>query len=191
MDDINKQEFLEHFTGLCEIFGKDASKVFISMYFEALKEFTIEQVKESISKSITNNKFFPKPVELIQNIKGTNEDIENIALIQADLTLKAIGRHGKYKSVSFKDKTTQAVISRSFGGWINLCQESMENEEKWFRKDFIKAYIAYKNGAITDEGYLTGISEHENNSRGIEYKPEIISIGDGIDLKQLSEGVGI
>jgi hypothetical protein len=68
--------------------------------------------------------------------------------------------------VVFDDATTQAVIIQAYGGWRQLCQEcGVVEPEKWFRKDFIKTWAAYKRQSIQQGGVLAGLLELENSAK--------------------------
>jgi hypothetical protein len=62
----------------------------------------------------------PKPVELIEYIAGSPQDVADRAMLQAHLVIDAIRQHGAYKSVKFDDAVTNAVIDQGFGGWVSL-----------------------------------------------------------------------
>lgn len=192
MNEKDEVRFLELFTGLCEVKNKKFSQVLLSVYFEALKEYSIEDVEKSIGNSIKLGKYpvIPQPVELIEYITGGSESLEDKAIVQASRVLNAVRQIGGYSSVCFDDPITNAVIKQAFSGWGKLCNDLIEQDEKWFLKDFAKIYQTYSRNNIRHNGRLIGKQEQSNISHGYSViTPEIIYIGDVekaklLDLKE-------
>lgn len=161
-----KKKFLELLTGLCELVDKEYSKTLLTMYYAALKGYSIKQVQMGIYKLMLSWRYnsIPKPIDIIESISGGANEIENTAQIQAGIVLNTIKKHGIYKSIKFSDEVTQAVILRGFGGWVDLCNDLKVENEKWFIKDFIKMYIAYRNKNICENGFMAGVHELKNKS---------------------------
>jgi len=134
MNNNDFERFANALGSLMEIHGKELSPLAIKTFFNALSEFPIEDVEKAVLNAFTKCKWFPKPVELIEMITGGAEAIEDTALYQAGLVLKAIKKIGPYKTVCFDDAVTQAVITNTFGGWVKMCQDSQIDQEKWFIK---------------------------------------------------------
>lgn len=73
MTDSDKENFREIMSTLCELYSKKISKTMLRMYFECLKEFTIEQVASSIMEhlnSVKHGSYFPKPSDIRRGIVG-------------------------------------------------------------------------------------------------------------------------
>lgn len=173
-----EERFLELFTGMCEMFDKKYSDILLGMYYEALKQYEISKVEDAINLSIISCKFFPKPVDLLENLGGGKQALEDTAQIQASEVLKAISRHGSYESIDFEDKISQAVIVDGFGGWVRMCQELLSKDEKWWRKDFAALYSAFSRQGRTHPGVLSGRHEIDNQARGLKEKIQINYIGE-------------
>jgi hypothetical protein len=159
-------KFLELFTGMCEVFDKKYSKVLLNIYSEALKKYEIAKVEQAINNVITSCKFFPKPIDLLENLGEGKQALEDMAQIQASEVIKAISQYGSYESVKFKDKVTQAVIVDGFGSWIKMCENLLESNLKWFRKDFVSLYSSYARNNRTYHGILPGKHETTNDLKG-------------------------
>ena len=102
--------------------------------------------------------------------------IEDMAIVEVGKVLEAVRKHGAYSSVVFDDPVTQAVISRSYGGWPRLCTEC---DAKGFRREFARAWAAYCRRKVEHFGHLPGISEITNRSNGFhEHIPPPKLIGD-------------
>ncbi len=187
MNKQDKNKFLELFTGLCEVKNKNFSQVLLSVYFEALKEYSIEDIEKSINNAIKFGKFpvIPQPAELIEYITGGSQSIEDRATIQASIVLRSIRRIGGYTSICFDDSVTNAVIEQAFSGWFKLCSELKESDEKWFLKDFAKIYQSFSRNNIKHNGRLIGREEQVNISNGYNSKINTVYIGDQEKAKQL------
>jgi hypothetical protein len=166
MTDNDLEGFEQAMLVLNETFGdsnKPLSDLKMKLYFEALKDLTIEQLHNAVLV-LANTKtmhIFPTPAEIREAIKGNAQDQAMIALGQLKHAMETIGG---YKSVSFEDKTIMAVV-QAMGGWTKLC-ETPYDEWKWLEKDFVKIYQAYSVRDVPAPEKLTGIVDHQNQLYG-------------------------
>ncbi len=65
---LNKEIFVEHMTGFCEIFDKQPSEFIYSAYYEILKGYSTERVKRAMMACVKSHKYnsLPKPAEILQ-----------------------------------------------------------------------------------------------------------------------------
>lgn len=190
MENNDKERFGKLLVTTAELFEKELSPPVINLYFTALKGYAIDQIENALAKTITLCKFFPKPVEIIEFATGGQGKIEDVAQIQADIVVNTIRKIGTYRSVKFKDTITNAVVLNCFGGWIKICSELLEQNEQWFRKDFVKYYQAYSRQNIRSNEVLTGYINAENESRGFishMLEPVLIYDFDVDNLKLIEE----
>ncbi|WP_430735151.1 DUF6475 domain-containing protein [Halodesulfovibrio aestuarii] len=173
MDD--REQFLSRFIGLCELFNIEASEFKTEIYFRALSRFDVQAVVQGIDNAIVRCKFFPKPVELIELIQGSPEDV---AEIEASKVWEAISRVGGHTSVVFDNPVTAAVVEHGFGGWVKLCSEMKANEEKWFRKDFIKTFSSFARQNVQHFGELSGRAAIANEAHFQPNYQQTALIGD-------------
>jgi len=139
----DKKRFAAAFQSLCEIFGKESTKIMLKGYFRALERLSIDQVEAAISQAIKTCTFLPKPVELINLVPGGKApQLEHKAGAEADRILS----HMKLKGSSVwpdlsKDPITKHLMTSR---WIyNLWARNMiEADEHWWRKQFVEAYQA-------------------------------------------------
>ena len=172
-NDYNK--FAKDITLLAEIHGKTISSAMIGLYFKTMEKFDIVDVNRAINGAASTLKFFPKPAELIELIGGKVEDRAEVELAKV---IDAVRKHGAYSSIVFDDPVTMAVIQQGFGGWIKMCEDMLENEIKWFRKDFVKVYQAYHAQSVKTFGKLLGVHESQSRIEGREYSSGPVLIGD-------------
>jgi uncharacterized protein DUF6475 len=169
-----KTNDLKKFTGIFitmhEIFGKgrEPSEILITTYFEALKEFSIEEISKAVSAVIRKYKYdcLPKPAEIINQITGNPDDR---ALLAWGKFLKALQRYGHYHSVRFDDPVIHSVV-QAMGGWIKIA-DWQDKELQWNQKRFVEFYNSYRNKHEHPE-YLGGLRESENG------QADVVFIGD-------------
>lgn len=172
-------EDLERFAslvyGLAANFGTDASKAMTGMWFRALKECSIDDFERAAMAILAQRKYAKMPTlaELIECMGGGST--EDKSEVQASKVLGAIRQYGHYSSVVFDDAVTMAVIDQGFGGWPRLCQELTEDQERWWRREFVHIYAAYQHQGIKRGGVLAGYLQWQNemNNRPIS-PPQLI-----------------
>ncbi len=179
MTETDKVRFAEIMTALAENFGATVSKPGLSLRFEALKAYTIDDVQSAATAVLLSRKFakMPTVAEFLEYLGGGS--VEDKAMLEASKALRAIKSHGPYASVVFDDATTQAVIEYGFGGWIKLGNELTTDGEKWFLRDFARIYASYLRQGVTRPGVLPGIIETQNQAHGfLNAMPAPVAIGD-------------
>lgn len=169
-----------------DVYGKELNDALVLIYFKALNEFSISEVNTAFNKHIREERFFPKPVDIIDRINGVDGNLEGRAILQASLVWDSISTVGHAKTVIFKDQTTAAVIENGFGGWCKMCSEMQEREHKWFLKDFVKIYMVYARSGIKCSGKLLGWYDMNNFANGyLGKESEVVLIGHDNEKKYL------
>jgi hypothetical protein len=159
MDWDNEQErarFLTAFRALAELHNRDASKALTRLYHSTMAEHDIGSVLKAFRQAATKLRFFPKPVELLEFIEGSQEDAKVEAALEADAVLLAIRRYGVYANVRFLDPVTNAVVRQGFGGWLNVCR-TRDEDVKWFIRDFVERYTQFKAAGVESTKEMRGI----------------------------------
>ena len=144
MDDSNKKEFAVLFYGTGELYDKPVTKNLLQLYFDALKNYSIEQVKEGVSKHALDPKhgtFFPKPADIVRHLQTGEISTEDKALLAWGQVMREIRRVGSYGTLKLDDKQAIAAV-KSLGSWQQLCN-STEQEMTWKKKEFISVYETY------------------------------------------------
>lgn len=166
MRDEEKREFMEVITATMDVYGRDVSKGMLQMYWAALKDYSINEIKIGLTrciKSTESGQFHPKPSDIIRMIEGAASDRGMLAWSKV---FEAIKRVGHYRSVVFDDPIIHSVIEE-MGGWVSLCM--VNKEEMQFRaQEFAKRYRSYaETGGCSDyPAYLIGYAESQNNMNG-------------------------
>jgi len=178
MQHQDELKFAELMAVLTEVYddGRPPSKLKMEVYYQALKGFDIMEIEKAVKGIIYSRgtASFPKPAEIIQEIRGTTSNQATMAWIEV---LETVKRVGHYQSVRFFDPVIHSVIG-VMGGWVRLAGSMTTDEEKWKQKEFEKLYeILSKYPRNKHPEYLPGLCEIQNAASGCEVKQEIISIG--------------
>jgi len=174
-DKDQRKRFLQGLAGLCQLHNRKVTKQMAKMYFFALGHFDIEDVLRAMVAAVSMNKFFPKPSEIIEIMQGSPEDV---AEVEASKVWKAITHVGGNQSVVFDNPVTSAVVEYGFGGWVKLCSEMRMDEEKWFRKGFVKTYTAFSRQNVQHFGELAGRAAISNAAHCKPHHESLALIGD-------------
>jgi hypothetical protein len=187
----DKIKFKELMTALCELHDKKLSQTLTDIYWESLNQFTNEQCETVFKELILTSRFFPKPADFMEILKGKKEHNATIAWIEV---LNAIKRIGNYESVKFADPVIHSVL-QVMGGWDQLAETMTTDEEKWKQKEFEKLYQVMERRG-NHPTYLPGTCENNNTPQmiaeyeqrtGNKFKQEIIEIGFE-EQKKITEG---
>ena len=135
--------FVEIMMGLAENYpGSRLTGAGLDMRFEALKEFSIDQVTRAATKLIQTHRYnsMPTTADIINAMDG-HMDSDQVAEIEAGKVLDHLHRHGTRKTPSFKNPITRYLMS---GRWryFSWASRVQETELKWWARDFVRAYKA-------------------------------------------------
>ncbi|HAR32535.1 MAG TPA: hypothetical protein DCR95_00115 [Desulfobacter sp.] len=122
----------------------------LKLRFEALKEFSIDQVSEAAVKLIRDHKYntMPTTADIIEAMGG-KISVKDRAEIEAGKVLDHLHRYGKGVIPEFEDTITQYLMSTRwrYGSWAAYVAES---DLKWWFRDFVRAYQAHAAGIGLD-----------------------------------------
>lgn len=178
----NKESFAKFILAIGEMFDKDISPILKDIYWKALEQFTDKQCMRAFNEVILSSRFFPKPVDIIEAIRGTQGNRATVAWTK---TLDAVRRVGNYQSVQFDDPVIHSVIE-VMGGWIQLGMMLID-DEKWKQKEFEKLYPVMEVRGNHPE-QLVGIVERDNSANGhLDHIPKVVQIGKFKEIKQITK----
>ena len=167
---MQKQDF-NRFVSLlnttAELTGtKPKSEEALAMFFKVLERYEFEQILRAVAAHTEQSNFFPTPADIVKHIEGTSEEH---SLFAWQDVLKAIRKHGRYKSLQFTDPKIHYALS-CIGGWARVCN-LQEDEEKWVYKEFEKFYrdgekrkLSWNHPDVP--ALMTGITEIYNSAHG-------------------------
>ena len=141
MEGREREELVFVLTDVYELYGKECSRGLHVLWWEALKGYSIAEVRGALSAHVTNpdsGQFLPKPADIRRFLEGSGETRALQAWTKVD---QAIRRIGPWESVAFDDPIIHAVLA-DMGGWAGLGQVT---EDGWpFRRnEFVRRYRGY------------------------------------------------
>lgn len=150
MLDTDKNQFKTLMLGAGEVYGKEINKPLLQTYFAALSTFEMEEVSAAMTAHLVDpdqGTFFPKPADLVRQIKGTSRDQKRSIESRAELAWNQIYHHitvkGPYKQLKLDDLQALAAV-KAIGGMSVL--STADNEKMtWLKKEFISNYDTYEN----------------------------------------------
>jgi len=156
----DRERFHQNLLGLVEALKPQdgLSEFGIMIYERAMQPFADDEIERAMMAAALTMRFFPKPVELVELVKGKTQDR---AIVAWEQLLMAVQRYGSYESVLFADGRIARAVEL-MGGWFQLCA-TKEDETKWRMADFIKIYQAL---GESEPKILMGRHEQQNRMRG-------------------------
>lgn len=186
MDDSNKKDFAVLFYGLGEYYDKPVTKNLLLIYFDDLKKYSLDEVKEGASKHRLDPKhgtFWPKSADIIRHLQTDEISDEEKAELAWAQVIREIRRTGSYGTLKLDDKQAIAAV-KSLGSWSQLCG-STETEMTWKKKEFISMYETYSRTPVemlpSSLPGRIGLVEHKR-----EENEAFKRITDGIDKYRLN-----
>ncbi len=177
--------FIALMAGIGELYGKAISGHLTEIYWQALKDFEWQDIKNALQAHIHNpdvGQYFPKPADVVRFIEGSGE---TKALQAWAIVERAIEQAGIYQSVAFDDVRIHAVLDE-MGGWIKLCLVTYK-ELPFCAREFQKRYMSYLDKAPQRyPQYFYGLSECDNTKNGYPIDAPIL-IGDVEKARQVMQ----
>lgn len=121
MQELDKREFAEVWGAVWAMYGKSVSPQLLSIAFEALRTYSIEDVLIGLTRHMQSpdtGQFFPKPADVIKHIDGNSGSRAMVAWNNVDNAVREVGA---WTSVMFDDALIHRMIS-DMGGWVELCK---------------------------------------------------------------------
>jgi len=185
---MSKIRFAKALSALAEYYGKELSDGVISLYWQGLQQFSVDEIESAIGRHLQNpdsGQWMPKIADIVRMIEGTTQDAAALAWAKV---MRAVGSVGQYQSLAFDDVVIHLVID-DLGGWPSLCQTS-EDELPFLAKRFETNYRAYRRRADDippHPRYLVGVSEMQNVGAGFKSDPPRL-VGDPEKAKRVMIG---
>ena len=131
----------------------------INLWLRDLSPFSFDDILSAFGKWRQSSDRMPKISNIVEIIRGSEEDLALAALIKVE---NAMSLYGSYATVVFDDPIIHAVIPE-LGGWVRTCRLS-ENEFTWWKKDFRERYQHHlRYGTLTNlPPKLLGIFDEKN-----------------------------
>lgn len=133
MNQLDKTKFAGSLLAVSEMYDKAISPEYVEIYWLALKEYELDDIRESWGKHLKNTEngmFMPKPCDVIKIITGGQK---SAALEAWQKVVAQIRKHGYVGSQGVDDFATNVAVNvavEKIGGWRFLCGLTSEQLEK-------------------------------------------------------------
>ena len=130
-----RTKFAGEMHALGHVFDTEVTTIRVGAYFNALEEHLFHLVCAAMRQTHKTCRFFPKPVEILELIDGT--DVEAWAEV-----IREVRRVGYYGLPRFTNPATMPAVRALFGTWKDLCERLPEPgpEQLGWRKRFAAAF---------------------------------------------------
>ena len=168
MQSHDLSQFRQLLTDVMAYYGKDCSKFMLSVWWQALNAFDLEQVQSSLQRHATDaerGQFAPKVADIGRLLQGTTTDRAAMAWGKVHEAMSSVGA---YTDVVFDDPAIHAVIE-DLGGWPKVCRNDIA-ELSYLQHRFQEGYRAYvERGQFDYPRRLAGdrSPDHDYTSRGL------------------------
>lgn len=122
MTDDNRQPFAALMLGLGEIYGEAVSDARLEIYFAALRDLELRDIRAALDAHVRTSKWFPKPAEIREAIHGNTEDHAELGWIAVGQLVRRFGFWNPPKDTDWPDEATRRTALDLFGGWCGLCE---------------------------------------------------------------------
>lgn len=169
MQSTEKPELFKILAGLSEIYDKVLSEPALALYWDALKDYPLDDIKRATSNIVRTHKYatFPKPAEFIEYIDPPVEAEMKAELMTEEFYAQFTG--SGYESFEWQDPVLAMTVSH-YGGWHNvlvLYPRDDKKDEMFWMKDFKKTYMAFlKHPRKTTNLRVVGSFEADNTAKG-------------------------
>jgi len=164
MVESDKKDFAAAVSEVLGAYNQEVSTFQLRVWWAGLCGFELNTVLSALGGYMASPqkcKFAPKPGDIVEMIEGSAKDREAIAM---QAWQRVMDNCNGYLTTVFDDPAIHYSIHVTFGTWDNVgkCEE---NDLKFKRLDFIKAYCSYKNG-MPYPPKLIGTIERDNAANG-------------------------
>jgi hypothetical protein len=160
MTDDDQVPFMRRLVALAALFDKELAPSTQVLYFEGLRDLSLEDCVRAMSAAVTGCTFMPKPVELRHFVVSSDEDAAEAAWIEFRRQARLVGA---YQSPVFEDAALADALLAIFRTWPAACQTDL-SPEMWAstRKEFGRVYRVYRARGVSGTRVLTNWCEFEN-----------------------------
>ncbi len=118
MTEQDRGSFAELILAIGETYGEPVSDARLEIFFRALSDLSLENIRAAANIHIRTSKFFPRPSEIREGIEGNLDDRAELAWAHVLREVRRVGYNG---SPSWPDAATKRAAMELYGGWIRLC----------------------------------------------------------------------
>lgn len=143
----DRADFATLMLGLGETYGEPVSDARMELYFRALADKELADLRAAATVCVRVSKFFPRPAELIEAMGGSVEDRAELAWMAVQRMVRRFGFYSEPGRHDWPDDASRQAALELYGGWKALCSRLPGEgpELLGFAKQFKGAYRAYAN----------------------------------------------
>jgi len=172
MNNQDYNEFKSKMTAMGELYSKDISDSLLDIYWNALKNISIQDFNKGISLHTVDQdsgRFFPKPANIYGNVTVSQGQYDDNAADSANLAWEQVMLAASGRRVDITDQKALAAI-RSQGG-INRIGLTNYDDLVWVKKEFIEAYVMYGRTPLDElPAHLSEVMNSERIERKSTFK---------------------
>ena len=174
MEKRDAKQFTETMMGMAENYpGTRLTGNGLKLRFEALKEYSLDQVINAAAKLLREHRFNTMPTvgDFILAMDGAGElTAEQRAEIEAGKILDHLHLYGATRAPQMEDPVTRHLMTHrwSYRSWAARVRES---DIEWWRRDFVRAYLVHQAGVTA--GYFPVRLPFGKLAQGIAFDREI------------------
>lgn len=183
-------DFFRRLAVLSELYhgaGAVFSDAKAELYFEALRDLSLDAVVLGLNRAVQRCKFMPLPAEIRTLAIGDSEDHAEAAWM---LLRGAFNSVGSYTSLVVSDPALGEAIVACFGSWPQACASEL-TPEMWAskRKEFGRIYRVLLDRQLVGARYLPGICEAQNSGKRewAKYTPVVRLEAAGVERLTLEQ----
>jgi hypothetical protein len=121
MTEHDRGRFAELLLAIGETYSEPVSDARMEIYFRALSDLSLDDIRQAAHVHVKTQKFFPRPAELIEAVEGSVDDRAELAWMAV---LERVRRYGFYYAgeIAWPDVATKRAAMELYGGWKPLCE---------------------------------------------------------------------
>lgn len=145
MTNLDRAAFATFMLGLGETYGEPVSDARMEIYFAALAELDLEEIRQAATAHVKLQKFFPRPSELRDAVFGASEDRANLRWNDMLRIVRRFGYWNQPPDDAWPDEATKRAAFDLYGGWQGLCSSLPGDGPELLgaAKLFKASYVAY------------------------------------------------
>lgn len=187
MNANEEKRFWKVLTTLGVTFGREVNDALFDVYYEALKDLSIDEIESAAGKLVLTCKHFPFPANIREALFGNIEQ-------RAETAFQICLHNSVYDhSTKFEDPAIAVAIERTAGSWevwCDWCRWMPDKDFQWKRKEWLKHYAeAVQFATRPSADYFIGYLQEQGALYGQNYgKPTLFIVGqDGGSTPRLIE----
>lgn len=184
MSPSDSEEFQALLTDALAFWKQDATEFTLSVWWEACKGYTLEQVRKALTAHAMHPErggFAPRPSDFVRELSGTFTDRALIAWARVS---RAMSEVGSYATVDFGDPIIHATV-RELGGWTAICRVP-NDEQQFLQKRFCDFFRTYTTRGVTEAPLaLQGDHDTSNAAKALESPDAVRRLGQAAPVRRI------